>query len=304
MTGKLHPNRFSRSIVLALLLSIGFPTSYSWGQGTHLLETNKDYDESSFQIIWDSYVYPYDDLDEERLRVTYISTDQDPAFSGGKTEGRWILQIGSHCSRFVTEARFKGDSLYKDNPKRFVRINQLTRRSLFTTLHDAYYQDSDSGMLCFTGRLVGDDYLYEEPLADLSWELCDSVRTICGYLCHLAKCTFRGRDYSVFFTEEIPTSYGPWKLQGLPGLILEAYDSDRRIHFVSESICPSQGRIRMAKYPYIRVSRKEYATMVQQMQEQYRIFANSHISRTDIVRVGLDDSPGKRRKAYSPLEKE
>lgn len=293
-----------RPIVLSILFLIGFPASYVWGQGTHLLESNKDYDNCSFQVIWDSFVYPQTELDEELLRVTYKSIDCDPVFTAGKTEGRWFLQVGSRCSRFVTEARFKGDSLYIDNAKSFVRINQWTRQSLFITLHDAYYQHPFSGKLIFTGRLVGDDYLYEEPLPALSWERCDSVRTICGYLCRQAKCTFRGREYSAFFTEEIPVSYGPWKLQGLPGLILEAYDSEGRIRFVAESICPSNGSIGIAKYPYIRISRKEYAIMVRQMQEQYRVFANSHISRTDIVRVGLDNSPGKTRKACIPLETE
>lgn len=294
---KMHP----RSIVLSIIM-IGFPASFIWGQGTHLLESNKDFDNCSFQVIWDSFVYPQVEQDKELLQVTYKSIDCDPVFAEGKTEGRWLLQVGTRCSRFVTEARFKGDSLYKDNAKRFVRINQWTRQALFITIHDAYYQEPFSGKLIFTGRLVGDDYLYEEPLPALSWERCDSVRTICGYLCQLAKCAFRGREYSAFFTEEIPVSFGPWKLQGLPGLILEAYDSEGRIHFVAESIRPSGGNIGMANYPYIRISRKEYAKMVRQMQEQYRVFANSHISRTDIVRIGLDNSPGKSRNACIPLE--
>ena len=112
------------------------------------------------------------------------------------------------------------------------------------------------------------------------------------------------RKYTAYFAEDIPVSYGPWKLQGLPGLILEAYDSEGRIHFTAERIIPLEGTISRAKYPYIRVTRKEYAQMVQQMQEHYKVFANNHISRAKIIRVGLDDTPEPVRQACIPLERD
>ena len=54
--------------------------------------------------------------------------------------------------------------------------------------------------------------------------------------CNLATTKFRGREWKVWFTEEIPVSLGPWKLGGLPGLILKADADDDFIKFTAVSI--------------------------------------------------------------------
>ena len=285
---------------ILFVLGVCFPLR---GQATRIMESNRDLGRVDC-IIWDSVLYPREELDSELLRVEYASLELDLAFAEGRSEGHWVLQVGGHCSRFVTFARFKGDSLFADNQSREVRINLLTRKVRAITLQEAYYVDRSSRKLCFTGRLVGDDYLYEEELPSIPWIIRDSVKTICGCPCRQAEGDFRGRRYTVFFAEDIPVSYGPWKLQGLPGLILEAYDSEGRIRFVAESIRPSEEIIWRAKYPYIHITRKEYEQMVRQMQEQYIVFAHSHISRTDIIRVGLDDAPQPKGRAIAPLELE
>ena len=57
---------------------------------------------------------------------------------------------------------------------------------------------------------------------DITWKLSDDTLTVCGYLCQQATATFRGVEWRVWYTEEIPSSAGPWRLRGLPGLIVKA----------------------------------------------------------------------------------
>ena len=47
----------------------------------------------------------------------------------------------------------------------------------------------------------------------------------------MARCTFKGRTWTAWFTADIPLDNGPWKLCGLPGLILRAYDSKQQYIF-------------------------------------------------------------------------
>lgn len=62
---------------------------------------------------------------------------------------------------------------------------------------------------------------------ELEWKVIDSYKKIENFKCQKAKANFRGRNYTVWFTAEIPVQYGPWKLFGLPGLILEAEDDTK-----------------------------------------------------------------------------
>ena len=61
-----------------------------------------------------------------------------------------------------------------------------------------------------------------EPTPDIAWTLTDDTLTVSGYLCQQATATHRGVEWRVWYTEEIPSSAGPWRLRGLPGMIVQA----------------------------------------------------------------------------------
>jgi GLPGLI family protein len=80
-------------------------------------------------------------------------------------------------------------------------------------------------------------YTTEEPIYPVQkWRIEKEQKKIGSFNCQKATTKFRGRLYTAWFTMEIPVGEGPWKLNGLPGLILEAYDEAREVQFLFKSI--------------------------------------------------------------------
>ncbi len=68
-----------------------------------------------------------------------------------------------------------------------------------------------------------DLFQYQEPM-DLNWNFVEGDTIILNHPCQKAICNYHGKTWIAFYATDIPISDGPWKLSGLPGLILRAYD--------------------------------------------------------------------------------
>jgi GLPGLI family protein len=79
-------------------------------------------------------------------------------------------------------------------------------------------------------------YISQESIPLLDWQLHSETKAILDKPCKKATTTFRGRKYTAWYTTLIPVNAGPWKLQGLPGTILEVQSEDGQIHFMAESV--------------------------------------------------------------------
>lgn len=76
------------------------------------------------------------------------------------------------------------------------------------------------------------NYLYEQPLEDVNWILTAESKLVGKFNAQKATTWFKGRQWIAWFAADLPFETGPWKLQGLPGLIVEAYDERREIEFI------------------------------------------------------------------------
>lgn len=142
------------------------------------------------------------------------------------------LEIGSKYSRFYSKYAERVDSIstYEGSMVRLGKDEEGNTREGF--YEELYWNYPSSGSLSVTSRYLKRDFIYDETIPKMDWTIIhDSTEVILGYECMLAKCSFRGREWKVWFSPDIPSSLGPWKLNGLPGLILKAEDSDQCFYY-------------------------------------------------------------------------
>ncbi len=92
------------------------------------------------------------------------------------------------------------------------------------------YKTRSSSKVVTTNRKEQTFLKLSETVAP-QWTMYDDEIQLLGYTAKKATTTFRGRNYTAYFTLDIPINDGPWKLFGLPGLILKAETNDEILKF-------------------------------------------------------------------------
>lgn len=212
-----------------------------------------------------------------------------------------LLEIGDSTCKYEDYGEYRLDSVMATMPV-------VTNRDL-DVLYRRYNPESDymllymnSNRLDSYGRVSIDYFVYHEPIPQINWELSDSTKEVCGYQCHLATCEFRGRKWQAWYSD-IPYSVGPWKLNGLPGLILEARSLDKDHVFTAITVRKSHAPILRTEKDYFKTTRERFNKALQTYKENpMKSWQNTPLAPKDLNGKPL---PIKKRKLfYNPLEKE
>ena len=190
-----------------------------------------------------------DVLDRASMKCMYRATQLKDTLDVAFYEDLLILQIGPQVSKCFSYYTFQNDSL-RQTPEGKRQASELFNRALadFHKHRDRsrflnsfprnrtvtiVYKDHPAGAITVTDGLREDQVTYRDTLNAQQWTIVDSTREVLGYTCQQATADFRGRHWTAWFATDIPVSDGPWKLGGLPGLILEAYDEGQQHVFTA-----------------------------------------------------------------------
>lgn len=92
-------------------------------------------------------------------------------------------------------------------------------------------------------------FAYSDSVPSLEWNFSDEeTDSIMGYDCRKATVEFAGRNYTAWFTPEIPLPFGPYKFGGLPGLILKLEDAERQ--YIWEAVGFERDNAPIMEYTY------------------------------------------------------
>lgn len=217
--------------------------------------------EHPYDMFLDSRMYPADSLDEVVYRVNYSYSFVTDTSGNITDRGIGTLEIGRNVTKYYNYYYFLTDSLVRSGRIRHYmdNSNNITPNvSDPVTYYESFIHRRSRDVWTCTGRIVTQDFLYEDKIPPIEWRISDSISVILGYSAVMAECTFRGRDYVAWFTTEIPVSAGPWKFSGLPGLILCVSDSEGYYRFEATEAYATSCPLLLPDYLYLKAKRKKY----------------------------------------------
>lgn len=211
-----------------------------------------------------------------------------------------LLQIGPNgLSKFSSYKNLTVDSILMRSSQEQI-VDAAIEGKLSNGEFMTIYKNYPAGKLTHTEKICQDWFRYDEEMPVLDWELTDSVINVLGYECHGAKCRFRGREWTAFYTEDIPLTEGPWKLHGLPGLIMKA--TDKKDHYTFECIgikSKADRPITIYKVPFNNVRRSGYYDT----RHRYEVNPYAYFEATTGNSVTVTDEAGNPMlDAYDPIE--
>ena len=252
---------------------------------------------------YDTAEPPSEVLDTTRFVVSYRMLYQQRPENEHPMEDLLLLEVGRNMTKFYSYKTWQTDSLVRATPPEQVMANL---GSFHGGVQDVLFRDQSAGRLTHTDQIGMDHLLYTEPLPDCGWELADGERTILGYVCRRAACTFRGRSYEAWYAPEIAVSCGPWKFGGLPGLILTIRDDAGVLDLEATGVEQRVEPIRMTDRNYLKTNRKKYLDLKQKAMTDPvgYLTGNSNVRMTIKNEDGSPVNPGDLLRGYNPIELE
>jgi len=244
-----------------------------------------------------NYCFAQKNPEKFRYKVTYKLTFQpDSTNIASKKSENMLLYLGDNISHFASEGSIVKDSLMANrdpNNKSMAALAKIRSQIPPTEFNYHIYKKLAQNQLLFTEKIVKTEYLYKEGFDQFNWEISAETKELQGYRLQKATCNFSGRKYTAWFAPEIPIPDGPYKFNGLPGLIMEIEDKKGHYSFklVEFKALKSPVISGFNSEEYLEVSKEE----LEKVKENYN---RDPISALEEVGITIGFEPGQREKMH------
>ena len=169
-------------------------------------------------------------LDTAKIKVVYerIMVLDTLCPNNNFKKDRLTLFASERASAFYSEQN-RTDLEMQDNPEYLLNSfkNPELSKKLAGLENEAIFRDYIGNNQIVHQRYDLSNWQLTECIVKPQWEIQDSIINILGHDCVMATSEYRGRKWVAFFSPEITIPEGPWKLIGLPGIVLKAYDNKK-----------------------------------------------------------------------------
>ncbi len=182
-------------------------------------------------LIWNATVCAQKKTTTDfNYKVTYeLTYSLDSTDLDNKKSEDMVLFLGNDISSYSSRAKLIGNTVV-------IKGNSAhTSKTSITDFQYVIIKNFKQDFLAYTLQIVDDFFYYKQKIDLFEWKLHQETKVIKDYNAQKATMTYSGRDYIAWFTLDIPISDGPFKFNGLPGLILEITDSENHYVFKLKS---------------------------------------------------------------------
>ena len=155
--------------------------------------------------------------------VYQVTMKSDSTDKANATIENARLDISPEKSLFYGEGRIKRDSVMQ-RMRETRNFDRNAMQNLRSSIDYIVEKDLIKNITYFKTRLGRDQYTYEED-RKMDWKILPETVKIGEYEAQKAETTFAGRKWYAWFTQDIPFQDGPYKIKGLPGLIIKVEDA-------------------------------------------------------------------------------
>jgi GLPGLI family protein len=149
-----------------------------------------------------------------------------------------VLVIGKHAGVYRSYERQLSVAQDKKQTKEAFANSAggpvMINRHITGTGSEYYQYPNDKKM--WRKELLFGSFLVTETLPAIDWRITGDTASFGGLHCQKATAHFKGRDYTAWFCPDLPLHIGPWKLNGLPGVIVDAYDATGDLRFAFDGV--------------------------------------------------------------------
>lgn len=184
---------------------------------------------------------------EKNYKITYRHNLQlDTLKTLIDTIGKEAILIGNAIESNYGFAKKAKDYIpAKNDSKTFDQIldAKTSGRAIITSKGATYdsignmvHHDRKSQTISVREKMMNEYVVTTEKDPVINWIISDETRRIQNYDCKKATAHFRGRDYTAWFTTDVPIVAAPWKFFGLPGLLMDIEDDRHQVKIYVEKI--------------------------------------------------------------------
>lgn len=172
------------------------------------------------------HIFAYSQEKKVDISVNYKLVYKLDSTSNELKKENFILFADKEKSIYQSIVTYVKDSLLKNtNVNRTIVIKKYTTPNNYIITNDLKNESLSYFQSFFNTKI------YYKENKKIIWKLENETKNISNIDCQKATTELFGRKWIAWYSQEYPFPFGPYKFYGLPGLILELYDSKNDYYF-------------------------------------------------------------------------